>query len=74
MVYMGLAMSFGGVLWGTICLAYGMLLPAVVPYGYTVLTFLNFVYFRQTKNFPVARGTSTQKWHTLDSPISLQEF
>ena len=56
MVYMGLAMSLGGVLWGTICLAYGLLVAATVPYGYTVLTAVNFAVFRRTKNFTLARG------------------
>lgn len=51
MVYLGMAMSCGGLIWGTICILLGLTLQAFIPYGYTVLTAVNFIYFHQTKNF-----------------------
>jgi putative methionine-R-sulfoxide reductase with GAF domain len=55
LVYMGLFMGFGGVLWGTISAYFQLFLPASIPYGYSILTFINFFFFYQTKNFQRAR-------------------
>ncbi len=55
LVYMGTFMSGGGILWGTICAAYGLWVPAFVPYGYTLLTILNLAFFHFTKNFGPVR-------------------
>lgn len=51
LISMGILMSMGGILWGTICLYYDLFLPAVFPYGYTVLTSLNLIFFGFTKKF-----------------------
>jgi len=55
LVYMGLLMGCGGLLWGTICFIYGLYIPATIPYGYTLLTALNFIILYYSKNFRAAR-------------------
>jgi signal transduction histidine kinase/DNA-binding response OmpR family regulator len=55
LVFMGCLMSMGGLLWGSIAAWFGLLWPAVIPYGYVVLTALNLTYFRQTKDFRSVR-------------------
>ena len=55
LVYMGLLMSGGGLLWGTICVYYSLLLPSLIPYGYTALTAVNLTYFYFSKNFKLVR-------------------
>ena len=55
LVYMGLLMSGGGILWGTIAVYFDMLLVSSIPYGYTILTLFNFTYFRYSKNFGLVR-------------------
>jgi signal transduction histidine kinase len=52
---MGLLMSGGGILWGTIAVYFDMLLVSSIPYGYTILTLFNFTYFRYSKNFGLVR-------------------
>ena len=54
-VYMGLLMSVGGLVWGTLSLSLGSVLPAVVPYGYVVLTLCNLSYLYRSRDFRVAR-------------------
>jgi PAS domain S-box-containing protein len=55
-IYMGCLMSIGGLVWGTLSLSFESILPALVPYGYVVLTVLNLSYFYKSKNFGVVRG------------------
>lgn len=55
LIYMGILMGFGGILWGTICLTYGLFMPATIPYGYTVLTIVNFALLARYKNFASTR-------------------
>ena len=55
LVYMGLLMSGGGILWGSICVYFELWLPSVIPFGYTVLTGVNFTYFYVRKNFKLVR-------------------
>ena len=56
LIYMGLLMSCGGVLWSTLCVLNGLYLPALVPYAYIFITILNFRYLYRTKNFIVAQN------------------
>ena len=51
LIYMGVLMSCGGVVWGAIAVFYGLILAAGAPFSYVVLTALNFAYFRISKNF-----------------------
>ncbi len=55
LMYMGLLMGCGGIAWGSIAAYYGLLLPALIPYGYTVITIFNFTHFYFTKNFKRTR-------------------
>ena len=55
LITMALLMSAGGVVWGSICALYGLILPALIPYGYTVCTGLNLLFFYLTKDFRVVR-------------------
>jgi len=55
LVYMGLLMSGGGLIWGGISVLSGLYFQSLIPFGYVVLTSFNFVYFRRFKNFEAAR-------------------
>ena len=55
LVYMGLLMGAGGLVWGTMTLYSGRIAPSAIPYGYTLLTAVNFIYFHFSKNFAVTR-------------------
>lgn len=55
LVYMGLLMSGGGVLWGTIALSQGLIAASVIPYGYVVLTAFNLVHFKKSLDFERTR-------------------
>lgn len=56
LIYMGLLMSCGGVLWSTLCVINELYLPAIVPYTYIFITILNFTYLYHTKNFIVTQN------------------
>lgn len=58
-VYEAIAMSFGGILWGTICLFLTKYEQCIVPFGYVVLSFFNIGYFKIRKNFKLAQGIQT---------------
>ena len=47
LVFMGVLMSGGGILWGSIAASQHLFLPAIIPYGYTVATAFNLTYFRR---------------------------
>ena len=51
----GLVMSGGGLLWGSLSAAYGLLLESVVPFGYMALTAINFVILWRLRRFGPAR-------------------
>ncbi len=55
LVFMGALMSGGGLLWGSIAASQDLLVPAAIPYGYTVVTFFNLLFFRFSKNFRVVQ-------------------
>ena len=52
----GASMSFGGIVWGTLSVLGGLYGPALIPYGYTFTTAVNFYFLWRTKNFGVARA------------------
>lgn len=41
LIYMGLLMSLGGVVWGSLCLFYELYLAAIIPFIYISVTFIN---------------------------------
>jgi class 3 adenylate cyclase len=55
LVAMGIFMSFGGLIWGSISLSYGLTLHSLIPYAYTLLTIINFYFFKRYKNFELTR-------------------
>ncbi len=72
LVYQGLAMSMGGLLWGTLLMAFNYPLPSIIPYGYTIITIINFFFFDRTKNFVICRNLQTSI--SLLLPFLLQWF
>ena len=70
LVYQGTFMSMGGVLWGTILVIAKVSPPAIIPYGYVILTALNFWYFHRTKHFAIVRHVQT--FISLLLPFTLQ--
>jgi len=55
LTYMALFMSGGGILWGVMCLHFGIFVQAIIPLSYTFLTGINLTYFYFTKKFGVVR-------------------
>ena len=49
-------MRFGGLVWGTLSALAGMYGPSTCPYGYTLITAVNFFVLWRTKNFGRARA------------------
>lgn len=59
LVSQGIAMSLGGLLWGTLLLIFNYPLPSIIPFGYTLVTIINFFAFNKTKNFVITRTIQT---------------
>ncbi len=59
LVYQGVCMSIGGVLWGVLLLVAGLPEPAVVPFGYTIITAINFWIFSKKEYFFLVRHLQT---------------
>ena len=55
MLLTGASMSFGGMVWGTMCFASELYGAGLIPYGYTVVTAINFYLLWRTKHFGRAR-------------------
>jgi len=55
LVAMGVFMSFGGLIWGSMSLAFGLTLQSLIPYSYVLLTLINFLLFAKFKNFQLTR-------------------
>ncbi len=55
LVFLAVFMSCGGVLWGSITLYHGLVFQSSIPIGYVVLSFLNMIYFKISKNFKYVR-------------------
>jgi signal transduction histidine kinase len=58
-IYEAILMSFGGILWGTICLVIGKMEQSITPFGYVVLSALNIYAFSRFKNFSFTQGFQT---------------
>jgi class 3 adenylate cyclase len=56
LVAMGVFMSFGGLIWGSMSLAFGLVLQSLIPFSYALLTIINFLLFARFKNFRAARS------------------
>jgi len=55
LIYLGIAMSCGGIIWGSILLFDGLNYQSLLPYSYALITFFNFLYLRYSKNFQIAQ-------------------
>lgn len=59
LIYQGLGMSLGGVVWGSLLVFFSFPYHSITPYGYVVLTIINLFIFNKTKNFTFARNYQT---------------
>ncbi|MFN6014611.1 MAG: hypothetical protein ACK47F_07980, partial [Flavobacteriales bacterium] len=50
-MYGGLAMSFGALMWGIICLYFGMYEKSIIPFFFILLSLFNLLYFRKINKF-----------------------
>lgn len=51
LIYLGLFMAVGGMIWGTITVLVGLAYQSAIPYAYAVITLFNFTYLHYSKNF-----------------------
>ena len=56
LIYIGGFMSFGGLCWGSIAMYSGLPYQAMIPYGYGIITLINFTYLYFSKNFHISQG------------------
>ncbi|HEY9129980.1 MAG TPA: HAMP domain-containing sensor histidine kinase [Sulfurovum sp.] len=56
LIYMGLLMSSGGLIWGSICLYHDIYIAAAVPFAYIVITIVNFTYLYLSKDFEISQN------------------
>ena len=59
LIYQGLLMSGGGIIWGTLALLFNREWQSLIPFGYAVITAANFTFFHYTRNFSVAKIVQT---------------
>lgn len=59
-----------GIVWGSIYLAMGLTIPAMIPYGYVAFATLVLVFYRVTDRFAVSRTAILLAWLVL--PLLLQ--
>ena len=55
LVYFALLMGCGGLVWGSICIYRGLLIPASIPLAYVALTVANLTLFAASKRFRLVR-------------------
>lgn len=58
-VYEAILMSFGGILWGVICLLIDKNAQAITPFTYVLLSTINIYFFSKKKNFLFTQGFQT---------------
>lgn len=56
LIYIGVLMSVGGLFWGSIALVSGLPYQAMIPFGYAMVTVINFSYLYYSKNFHISQG------------------
>ena len=56
LIYIGMFMSTGGLLWGSIALYSGLIVAAMIPYGYGIITTINFTYLYFSKDFKTSQA------------------
>ena len=55
LIYSGSLMSVGGLMWGGIAAYFELAWQSTIPFGYALVTIINFAIFAQAKNFASAR-------------------
>lgn len=70
LIYLGLFMSVGGIVWGTISLVSGLVFQSFIPFGYALITAVNFMYLYHSKNFK--RSQNIQVMISLLLPMMCQ--
>lgn len=70
LIYLGMFMSIGGIVWGTISLLTNLIYQALIPFSYTLITALNFSYLYYSKNFKISQNI--QVFISLMTPFALQ--
>ncbi len=70
LIYIGILMSFGGLLWGTIVMSSGLFYQSFIPFAYVIITFGNYVLIYYTKDFNT--GQAVQLGISLLLPFMLQ--
>lgn len=70
LVYLGVLMSGGGILWGVLALLLGKAAASIIPFGYVVATAINLSIFAVGKNF--ARARAVQVFVSLALPFAFQ--
>ena len=55
LVFLAIFMSVGGLVWGSICIYYGLGFQSIFPYSYVVISAVNMLIFSFTKNIRIAR-------------------
>jgi signal transduction histidine kinase len=59
LVIQGIGMSMGGIVWGTLLVFFLLPYQSTIPFGYVILTTINFSVFYKTKDFVFARNFQT---------------
>ncbi len=49
-IYIGILMSLGGIIWGVVAFSQGFYVQAIAPLAYPLITTLNFIYLYYSKN------------------------
>ncbi|WP_319545927.1 sensor histidine kinase [Ruegeria conchae] len=52
----GVVMSGGGLLWGVVATVLNLHMQSAIPFGYVLITAINFAFLARTKNFALARN------------------
>ncbi|MDW3197611.1 MAG: hypothetical protein R8G66_34920 [Cytophagales bacterium] len=55
LVFLATFMSCGGIIWGSISLAYGLTWQSLIPYGYVAISMINLILFGVLRYFNFAR-------------------
>jgi hypothetical protein len=55
LIYMGVLMALGALVWSGLSLAFGLMMPGAIPLGYLAITALNLAWFAASKRFEAAR-------------------
>jgi len=55
LIYLTIFMCLGGLIWGTIALAYQLFYQSLIPFGYVIISILNITYLERSDKFNTVR-------------------